>query len=88
MQIINTPRGQTPPGDDEFVPVGFYGVIGDIRVCLNILDREWCDREARARLIGQIESAARALGCLAAGREVLRAFNESGDVYYAYEEES
>jgi hypothetical protein len=87
MKVINPLKGQMPPMEDEFTPIGFYGLIRDIRVCVNMLDREWCDREARAWLIWQLESAVRALGYMAAGREILRAFDEAGDVYYAYKEE-
>ena len=87
MKVINPLKGQTPPGQDEFVPLAFYGLIGDIRVCVNMLDREWHDRKTRARMIWQLASAVRALAHLAEGREILRAFNDAGDVYYAYEEE-
>ena len=86
MKVINPLKGQTPPREDEFVPIGFYGLIGDIRICVRMLESEWGDREARAWLVWQLASAVRALTHLAAGREILRAFNEAGDAYYAYRE--
>jgi len=86
MKVINSPQAQTPPREDEFVPIGFYGLIGDIRIWVRMLEREWCDREVRAYLIWQLESAVQALGYMAAGHEILRAFDKAGDVYYAYEE--
>jgi hypothetical protein len=86
MRLITKRVDSLAPEAEMFSMVSLTDVVTDICEYAGLVERDWDDPEARQALICHLKAAVMAAELMAEGAEVLRAFDGSGDAWYAYRE--
>jgi surfactin synthase thioesterase subunit len=86
MRIITRRIDSLAPQAELFSTVSLTDVVTDLCEYAGMVERDWEDPETRQILIAHLKSAAKAIELMAEGAEIFRAFDGSGDAWYAYQD--